>query len=491
MKNCICKIYNNNGSKGTGFFCKIPFPDQNNLLPVLITNNHVLTQNDIAINNIIKITINNDKVVRNITINSKRKTFTSQNLDVTFIEISPSKDNINNFLEIDENINLEIDLLEYFYNKKSIYTLHYPKGKNIEVSYGLSSGIIDYNIGHSCVTDKGSSGCPILLLDSFKIIGIHKGAGKFKNMGTFMKDALKAFNIKFKNNYYKNISLDDYENQNEMTIIYSIGDYEFIRIFSKKFVENNRNNCKIIINEKEQEITEYINKYEINTKDNLLQVKLKEINTIFDMSYMFFECRRLIMITSMNWNTNKVTDMSYMFSSCLSLTYLSDLSKWKMNNVRSIKGMFELCISIPSLPDISNWNTSNIINMSLIFNKCTSLSILPDISKWDTNNVTDMSGIFNECSSLKSLPDISKWKTNKVVNMSSMFSKCSSLSNLPDISIWNTNNVANMSKMFNKCSSLENLPDISKWNINNVLNTNSMFDGCKKSLIIPKKFINY
>ena len=32
MENCICKIINDNGIKGTGFFCKIPFPDKNNLL---------------------------------------------------------------------------------------------------------------------------------------------------------------------------------------------------------------------------------------------------------------------------------------------------------------------------------------------------------------------------------------------------------------------------------------------------------------------------
>ena len=54
MENCICKIYQN-GKKGTGFFCKIPFPDKNNLLNVMITNNHILNQNDIENNKIIKI----------------------------------------------------------------------------------------------------------------------------------------------------------------------------------------------------------------------------------------------------------------------------------------------------------------------------------------------------------------------------------------------------------------------------------------------------
>jgi len=38
MKNCICKIYKNDGTKGTGFFCRIPFPDESNLLHVLFTN---------------------------------------------------------------------------------------------------------------------------------------------------------------------------------------------------------------------------------------------------------------------------------------------------------------------------------------------------------------------------------------------------------------------------------------------------------------------
>ncbi len=45
MKTCICKILKDNGVKGTGFFCKIPY--ENNLLPVLITNNHVLNSKDI------------------------------------------------------------------------------------------------------------------------------------------------------------------------------------------------------------------------------------------------------------------------------------------------------------------------------------------------------------------------------------------------------------------------------------------------------------
>ena len=42
MKSSVCKIYLDNGNKGTGFFCKIPYPDNKHLLPVLVTNNHII-----------------------------------------------------------------------------------------------------------------------------------------------------------------------------------------------------------------------------------------------------------------------------------------------------------------------------------------------------------------------------------------------------------------------------------------------------------------
>ena len=41
MEKYICKI-NISNTQGTGFFCKIPFPDKENMLPVLVTNNHVI-----------------------------------------------------------------------------------------------------------------------------------------------------------------------------------------------------------------------------------------------------------------------------------------------------------------------------------------------------------------------------------------------------------------------------------------------------------------
>ena len=125
-------------------------------------------------------------------------------------------------------------------------------------------------------------------------------------------------------------------------MIYDIKEDKNVNIFGYKFVENNKEICKMIINNKEYELTTIYN-IKSNYNNNLLKVKLKGINEITNMSFMFSECSSLI-----------------------------------------------------SLPDISEWNTSKVNDMSHIFEDCSSLVSLPDISKWDTINVTNMSYIFNK-----------------------------------------------------------------------------------------------
>ena len=72
MRNNICKIYIN-GNNGTGFFCKIPFPDKNNLLTVFITNNHIINQDYLDKEENITISINNDKIIKTIKMKNIKK----------------------------------------------------------------------------------------------------------------------------------------------------------------------------------------------------------------------------------------------------------------------------------------------------------------------------------------------------------------------------------------------------------------------------------
>ena len=125
----------------------------------------------------------------------------------------------------------------------------------------------------------------------------------------------------------KNIIIDKNRPLNEMEIEYNIkkNDKE-IKIFGEAFIKNNKDKAKLIIDNKEQELTDII-KIE-NNKKNLksIKIKLKEIKPINNMSYMFDNSKRLTSLNVSKWDTTYVDDMSYMFNICESLTKLPDIS---------------------------------------------------------------------------------------------------------------------------------------------------------------------
>ena len=138
-------------------------------------------------------------------------------------------------------------------------------------------------------------------------------------------------------------------------MIYNIkNNHNEIKLFDKKFIKNNRDNCILSINNKIIDICEY---YSINKELKEKNIKLSIIQK------------------------NKIINMSNMFSNCTLLSSLLDISKWNTRNVEDMSNMFFHCTSLLSLPAISKWNTSNVKDMSNIFSHCTSLSLLPDITK--------------------------------------------------------------------------------------------------------------
>ena len=85
------------------------------------------------------------------------------------------------------------------------------------------------------------------------------------------------------------------EDESFINIIYNINEDDRkcgkINIFGYRFIINNRDKCKMIIDNKEYEITEQYNIE--NYINNELKIKLKGINKITDMSNMFRECKSL------------------------------------------------------------------------------------------------------------------------------------------------------------------------------------------------------
>ena len=478
MKKCVCKIHKN-GLNGTGFFSLIPYG--NTQIKVLLTNNHVLKENDIKDNNIISFSINNN--MKYIKIEKGRKKYTSEKYDTTIIEIKDTDDleDVVEYLVIDESnlqsikkgkIEIYNEHFNNIYKNESLYVLNFLGGKEIVISYGLFAKIEESKIYHKCTTDYGSSGAPILSLENNKLIGIHYGFMdnvKFNfNLGTLIAFPIIDFlsNIKTTKEIPKNPL-------NSMTIRYKIYEYDIkLRLFGEEFVRNNKNNCVIILEGKTQELTEHINISSKMKSQGHVEITLKEINTITNMSHMF--CRGIeemdrMLVTNINdinkWNTKYVTDMSYLFCGCEKLETLPDISSWNTSNVKDMSNMISYCGKLEYLPDISNWDTKNVVNMSHMFANDWKIKKLPDISKWDVSKVENMEHMFTRCA-IESLPDISKWKIPNLLNISYMFSYCESLKYIPDISLWDIKNSVNMRGMFSCCRDLRDMPDISKWKIN-------------------------
>ena len=122
-ENAICKIISQkiiNGKikpiNGTGFFLELDIED----IPFkkcLITNNHVLNENDIKINKEILFEYKNKQ--KSIKIKEDRKVFTNKVLDYTCIEIF-DKDKIKDFFKIDNQI---IDNPIDIYKDRDIFIL--------------------------------------------------------------------------------------------------------------------------------------------------------------------------------------------------------------------------------------------------------------------------------------------------------------------------------------------------------------------------------
>ena len=200
-QNSICKIILEKGFC-TGFFCKIPYTEDNNLLlPVFITCNHALPIDAKPISKI-NIVLNGE----NKTILLKnRKKWTDIYKDYTIIEIKENEDNIHNFLISDDNVFKNNYSNENYLNQNvAIFAF-----KNIDEQLGFSNGIIkkyyEYYFSYTSITNKGCSGGCIINQNNDKVIGFHKGATKKGD-----NDGLKT------GIFLMNVIKDIKENKNEL-----------------------------------------------------------------------------------------------------------------------------------------------------------------------------------------------------------------------------------------------------------------------------------
>ena len=198
MKKNVCKIILDQ-MQGTGFFCKIPFPDHNNMLPVLITSSHVINEEFLNKDDAkIVLEIKANPNVKELNLKDRIK-FTNKKYDTTIIELK-AEDNISDFLELDDiivdDIISDINKNKILINER-IYILEYVNGE-LNYSTGILSNIDENNkflLRHKCGTGNGSAGSPILSVRTNRVIGIHhsKVTNKSYGLGTFLNYHLKEF----------------------------------------------------------------------------------------------------------------------------------------------------------------------------------------------------------------------------------------------------------------------------------------------------------
>ena len=380
----------------------------------------------------------------------KEKNFTYKKIvgDIEYInqKLNKLNDNINTISY--QNIKKKPENNIEQKNKNNYYTYN-EKSKEIEIFNNQNSDIND-NTNIKDVLDNNYINLFNLITNDFKEYPNINHFEVIRNIEKFVTFIYGEFNDINLN--YKFMEEDIKDNST--------------KLFGKKFVENNKDNCFLIIKDKLFDLCEFLS--------------LSDIFQNMDIKFPLELDIKLIIR-----KRKKIKDLSYMFSGISTITSKSNFTNFNFETITDISCMFYNCSKLENLPDISNFDTSKVINMSSIFYKCSSIKHLPDISKWNTNSVNSMSYMFYKCSLLNQLPDISKWNTKNVWNMSYMFYKCSSIKEIPDISKWDIISVYNMNYMFSECSALSKFPNISKWNPENIQNFDNMFKNCKSILNLP------
>ena len=426
IENCIFKIYTNDGSNGTGFFCYIYDIKNNKKVPVMMTNNHIIGEKDLNNNKKIKISFN-DSIFKDIELDSERKKYTNKDLDITIIEIK--KDiygiNINSFLEIDERIYQ--DNSEILFKRKSAYIIQYPKITGASVSYGLINDINQYNneIHHFCITDKGSSGSPIILIENNKVIGVHKGFSRYSNdynLGIFLKLPINLFfgnknyeyannvnlsyinkmpnNINDSNNEIKlNVKIEKVDINKEVYFLDNTSNYlekdnNNNKEAHQNLTELNQNNTYLFINQERKQFKKYFKP----TKEGNYEIILKFKNYLTDCSYMFYYCKNITKIDFSKFQTREVNKMNSMFCCCTGLTDL-DLSFFKTQKVKDMSNMFAYCSNLKNI-NLSSFNVQNVTNMENMFSFCNKLSFI-DMSTYVVSPNLKCNKIFYRCMNLE------------------------------------------------------------------------------------------
>ena len=194
---------------------------------------------------------------------------------------------------------------------------------------------------------------------------------------------------------------------------------EKLTILGKDFIKNNKNKCKLIINNKKCQLKDIILIKSIK-KSNM---KLVLNKNIYNKSFMFKNCVKLeslIQISNVHDIENLLNDEP-----------MIDVNEREKNNLNNFSDTY-------SDTDDSDYSFSEITKKTEEnSDKFEIVKIYQKLNFLMDNNII-LKEMFYNCKSLKILPDLSKWNKKVIHDMSKMFFNCKSLTYLPNISCWDT-----------------------------------------------------
>ena len=154
-----------------------------------------------------------------------------------------------------------------------------------------------------------------ILDEELKEDQIRKDENNKKIILIYEYDKNIVINNKVKCCNFEENSLIKTKTKNKILIKYLIKkENEKINIFGEKFVENNKDKCKYIYENKEYELTKEFDLTNYNKSNEILEIKLSDINNITDMSYLFDHCESLIEVPDISeWDISNITNMESLF----------------------------------------------------------------------------------------------------------------------------------------------------------------------------------
>ena len=232
--------------------------------------------------------IENSEMINYNNLSIPRFKYTNKEFDFTIIEII-QQDNISHFLSMDKdskNINIK---------NKQIFSLNYPERKNLMFFFGKIEEMADYKLFYSISAYTDSSGCPIILFDNAKVIGIHFGYDNknYFNQGISMIKIIKESEVikKAFRNFYS-INWEKTNNKFSIPISYiKNNNYFEIKIIIKNNGNLNFSNDIILKSENSEDfdISKKIRE-EFNVNKDLemnVKVNVKNYNSIAEHAKEF------------------------------------------------------------------------------------------------------------------------------------------------------------------------------------------------------------